>query len=108
MFEWLRRLSLIGKIAGIVGAIAVSITATAAAWPLVEPLIPVTRGELRLVMDKQAIATDRQTLFQLQEYLDRATKDPAATTSPIVRQRIDELKNQIDQMQARIRKATGG
>ena len=85
-----------------------AITGIAAAVPIIEPYWYVSRGELRLIMDKQAVATDRQTLFQLQEYLTRAKGDPAAATSPIVRERIRKLEKLIEQAESRLLKATGG
>lgn len=92
----------------IIGGLTGSVIGLSQAYPIVEPYFYVARHELRLVMDRQSIATDRQTLFQLEEYLARAEKDPAVRTSPIVQQRVRDLKKQIDETQDRIRRnATG-
>lgn len=96
-------LTLTAIVVGITGAI----TGIAASAQIIEPYWYVSQREFRLVVDKQALAIDRQTLFQLQEYLDRARKDPAAATSAIVRDRIRELEQQIEQTGARIRRSTG-
>lgn len=108
LLSWLGRLSLLAKVAGFVAAFTGAIVGAAAAWPVLEPFWYVSRAELRLVMDKQAVATDRQTLFQLQEYLDRAKRDPGAATSPIVQDRIRDLERQIEQTTARIQSALAG
>lgn len=100
-------LAKISMVTAVVIGLTGSIAGVATAYPLVEPYFYVSRGALRLVMDKQAVATDRQTLFQLNEYLARAQQDPAAATSPIVRERIEELKRQIEQTTERLRKAGG-
>lgn len=91
----------------IVGGLTGSVIGISQAYPIIEPYWYVARHELRLVMDRQAVATDRQTLFQLQEYLTRAEKDPAVRTSPVVQQRIKDLKKQIDETEDRLKKSSG-
>ena len=85
-----------------------SITGIAASYPIVEPYFYVSRGALRLIVDKQALATDRQTLYQLKGDLDRANRDLATAPSQTVRERVDELQRAIRETESRVRKATGG
>ena len=44
MLEWWKRLTRIGKIAGIVGAVSGAIVGVAAAWPIVHVAVPALRG----------------------------------------------------------------
>lgn len=101
-----------GSIAAVTGAI----TGVNAAWPVTEPLLVAHRGyvrevsdetvkPLRLAMDKQAVATDRQSVIILKGQLDSAQRDPAAATSPIVKERIDDLRREITETIIRIEKA---
>lgn len=62
---------------------------------------------LHLVQSSQAVAIDRFLLYQQTEALAKAEADPGVANSPIVKERIDNLKMQIDETKARIRKATG-
>lgn len=94
-------------VTSLIGGVTGSIIGIATAAPLIEPYWYVSRAELRQIVDKQAVATDRQSLFQLEEYLNRAKADPGAGNSPIVQQRIISLSNQVKQTKGRICKATG-
>src|SRR3990167_11119939 len=87
MLAWFHRASLIGKCAGAVAAITAAIIGVAAAWPLVESAFPAHRGFVRdtvhpleLAMDKQSIATDRQSIIILKGQLNEAQRDPGART----------------------------
>lgn len=103
-------------IAGGVGVIATAIVSTTNAWPRVEPYTFATSGyvrehvrsstdPIRVVQSQQSVAIDRFILYQLQESLDKAKKDPAAATSQIVRDRIEQLEDQIKKTEERVRKA---
>lgn len=98
------RILLVGAI---IAAITGSITGIATALPLLEPYWYVSRAELRLIVDKQAVATDRQTLYQLKSDLDRANKDLKEAPSHTVRERVEDLRRAIDETDRRVRKATG-
>lgn len=97
-----------------IAAICGAIVAVPPAYVILEPALPAShyfvRGQiapLRLAMDKQSTAIDRQTLFQLNEYLARAQADPAASSSPVIQERIDEIKRHIEETTTRIQKDTG-
>lgn len=103
-------------VCGTLIVIAGAITGTNVAWPSVEPGVPTWRGWVRehvhvvmepvvLAQNQQAVAIDRYLQYQQQESLERALKDPAAQSSPIVRERIEELKRQLQETTERIRKA---
>lgn len=98
-----------------IAAISGAIVAIPPAYSVLEPGLPAShyfvRGQiapLRLAMDQQAAAIDRQTLFQLNENLARAQTDPAASTSPVVKERIEEIKRHIEETTARIQKGSDG
>ncbi|MDE2103168.1 MAG: hypothetical protein KGL39_38335 [Patescibacteria group bacterium] len=60
-----------------------------------------------LAQNTQAVAIDRFILYQQTEALAKAEADPGAAASPIVKERIKNLSEQIAETKARIRKATG-
>jgi len=108
MLEWWNRLSRIGKFAGILGSIFGAIVTGAAAWPIIEPIWYVSRGELRQIMDRQAVAQDRQSVIILKGQLDTAKKDPGANSSPIVKERITDIEKDLRDAMGRVQRATGG
>lgn len=94
--------------------ISACVTATGGAWAFLDLPIPATRmyvhesvGPIKLVQSQQSVSIDRFLLFQLQDSLDKANKDPGAKTSDIVQQRIRDLEKQIKDTQARIDKSGG-
>ncbi len=91
-----------------------AITAAHTAWPIVDPYMLAHRGyvqetikPLQLAMDKQAVATDRQSVIILKGQLSDAVRDPAANSSPIVKERIEELKREIEDTATRIQRSIG-
>lgn len=105
--DWWGDTSLTGKISAITAIIigvTGSIVGTSHAWPYVKDYWYVAQYELKLVESSQAIATDRQTLFQLQQYLANARKDPKAAASPTAQEYIANLLRQIEDTQKRINK----
>jgi len=92
-----------------------SVTATAAAWATLDLPVPASRiyvheyvKPVQFTQAQQAVAIDRFLLYQLQESLDKAKRDPAANTSPVVQERIRELDIQVRETSERIRKSPGG
>lgn len=103
------------KVITTITTVALCITATGAAWAVLELPVPASKvyvheyvKPVQMTQAQQAVAIDRFLLFQLQDSLDKARHDPAAATSPVVQERIRELQEQIQQTSARIRKASGG
>lgn len=75
MLEWWKRLSHIGKFAGIVAAITGAIVGVAAAWPLVEPYVFAHRGYvLEKVGGVQATANEL-LMWKFEDNRDRAKAD---------------------------------
>lgn len=90
-----------GGIIGITG----SIVGLSHAAPIIKDYWYVAQYELQLVQNSQSIATDRQTLFQLQQYLANALKDPKASGSATAQEYISDLKKKIDETQKRVDRA---
>lgn len=67
MWGWWQRLSLIGKLSGVVAAISGAVVSGAAAWPLVEWMIPAHRG---YVLEKVAKVQDTTTELLLWKFED--------------------------------------
>lgn len=105
---WWGKTSFAGRVS-VITAVIIGVTGSivglAHAIPILEPYWYVAQYELRLVQSQTAAATDRQTLFQLQDNLERAKKDPAAAKSPTVQNRIRELEDQIKETQERLSRA---
>lgn len=112
MLDWIMRqwarLSDIGKLATTVTLMSGAVVAVAQALPIIEPYWYVTRGEFRLVMDRQAVAQDRQSIIILKGQLTDAKKDPAAESSPIVKERIRDIEKDLRETTERVQKATTG
>lgn len=108
MLDWWKRLSRLGKLAGVIAAISGAIVSVAAAWPIVEPLWYVSRGELRQIMDRQATAQDRQSIIILKGQLNDAMRDPGASNSPIVKERIKDIEKDLREAVERVTKAMTG
>jgi len=106
--DWWSATSPAGKITMITALIA-SITGAIIGLSHVRPIIEdywyVAQYERRIDQRNQAVATDRQTLFQLQEYLRRARQDPAATKSETAKEYIKNLEKQIKDTETRIERA---
>jgi len=80
-----------------------------------EPQTPATHSWVRawgqpiiLTQNAQAVAIDRFLLFQQQQALDKALKDPGAGSSPIVNRQIENLKDQINDTKNRISNSERG
>lgn len=58
-----------------------------------------------LTQSSQSLAIDRFLLFQQQQALSNAMKDPGAGKSPIVEQQIKSLNEQVSQTSSRIKDA---
>jgi hypothetical protein len=99
------------------GLLAVLPTGAAgAAWlgGVTESWWYVSRGYLHewgapiiLTQNTLATAIDHNLLYQQQKDLEEVKKDPAAASSPTVRNKIKELESEVQSTSARICKATG-
>lgn len=94
-------------VTALVIGVTASITGLASSYPIVEPYFYVMRWELRQLTNTLTIATDRQTLYQLNADLDRVEKDMVTSPSDTVHRRMEEIKKHIAETKARICKATG-
>lgn len=105
---WWNKTSFAGRVS-VITAVIIGVTGSivgiAHAIPILEPYWYVAQYELRLVQNSQSVATDRQTLFQLQQFLANAEKDPNAANSPTAQAYINNLKQQISETQERLNKA---
>lgn len=110
-----------------IGVLASCIIYSSQAWTKLEPYTWPTSGWVRshihdqidsfklketdpikVAQAQQSVAIDRFLLYQLQDTLDKARRDPAAQTSPIVQQRVKDLERQIMDTQIRLSKAPNG
>jgi len=91
---------------------AVAITAIPPAWSALDLPLPVSRQYVdhsvegvQVSQYATSTALDQLLLYQLNQQLAEALHDPAAATSPIVQERIAEIRAQIAATQARIDQA---
>jgi hypothetical protein len=107
--DWWSNTSPAGKITMITSLI-IGVTGAIIGMQHVSPIVAdywyVAQYELRMVADQQARATDRQTLFQLQQFLATAKKDPNAAKSPTAQEYIRKLEADIADTERRINGAT--
>ena len=68
---------------------------------VVEQIAPV-----KLAQNQTTVAVERLLKFQIETQLDQAQKDPAAQTSPVVKQKIQELTDQLQTTNKRIELVT--
>lgn len=69
-------------------------------------VLELMRGELvpiKQVQNTQARSLDKFLLFQQQEALAKAKADPAASTSPVVQERVRELEQLVHETESRIK-----
>lgn len=104
------------KIIGYCGTVFGAIYAFSQAAPVAEPYLPAHHGwvrgvfsdelaPLKMAQTQQAVAIDRFLLYQLQESLNKARSDPAANTSPVVKERVKQLEEQIKDTETRVKNA---
>lgn len=108
-------MKLVGTISGTGAALVGLIVAIPAAWSMLELPEIASRGFVRetvkpivLVQTTTTTAVDRLVLIQLKQSLYDAQKDPAAQTSPIIRDRIQEIQIEIERTEARVRASGQG
>lgn len=100
-----------------IASICGMVVAVPPAGLIIEPFAPASAGYVRtyvagaikpleVAQNSTNVAVERLIKVQLEGYLDAAKKDPGAQTSPIVREKIQELQSQIDDTNARINAAT--
>ncbi len=85
-----------------------------AGFELFDPIIPALHYYVReqlqpilMVQNTQARSIDRFLLYQQSEALAKAKSDPAAKSSPVVKERVQDLEQQVQDTEARIKKSAG-
>jgi cob(I)alamin adenosyltransferase len=87
------------------GRVAVITTAIIGVTGSIVGMSHVAQYELRIVQSQQTVATDRQTLFQLQQFLANAEKDPTSSKSQTAQAYIANLRQQIQETKDRLDRA---
>jgi len=67
-----------------------------------EQIAPATHEWVRVAMEPLSHSIDRFLLFQQQQALEKALKDPAIATSPNAKERVEQLQLNIEDTKQRV------
>jgi hypothetical protein len=94
-------------ITAIIGGVTASIIGMSQAAPIAKQYWYVAQWEFQLAMDRSALATERQSLGQLEQFLRDAEKEPVAKRSENSKAYIKGLEQKITDTKKRIERGEG-